>query len=49
MKDALTPLEPLNQLDGFVCDIETGICGPVSMTDEEKTEEEKKNANNDMV
>ena len=43
-------LETLENLDfsgDYVCDIETGICGPFN--EQSQTEEEKKHANNDMV
>ncbi len=46
-------LETLENLDfsgGYACDMETGICGPIDEQNQTtKTEEEKKNANNDMV
>ena len=41
-------LEGLDNIDfsnGFVCNVETGICGPT----DEKVDEEKKNENNHMV
>lgn len=41
-------LKPLKELDdskssGFVCDMETGICGPIT------EKKEKKDENNDLV
>lgn len=47
----LTNLADVNQIDlsaGYICDVETGICGP---TEEIKNEnsEEKKNENNNLV
>lgn len=43
-------LENLDLSQGFVCDVETGICGPAEDVNAEKINlEEKKNANNHMV
>lgn len=45
-------LSHLKLSDGFVCDVETGICGPEEPIQTAKTtkkSEEKKNANNDLV
>lgn len=47
----LSELSNLNQFDlsgGFICDVETGICGPTEEMIEENVEE-KENENNDMV
>lgn len=46
----LSGLETLNGSSGFVCDMETGICGPAEeITQNKSSNEEKKNANNSMV
>lgn len=46
----LDTLGNLDFLGGYACDMETGICGPIDeQSQTPKTEEEKKNANNDMV
>lgn len=42
-------LKGLNLSKGFVCDFETGICGPANEMNEKKSVEEKNNANNNMV
>ena len=47
-KESLT-LEELDLSNGFVCDFETGICGPVDEINEQKSVEERNNANNNMV
>lgn len=47
-KESLT-LEGLDLSNGFVCDFETGICGPVDEINEQKSVEERNNANNNMV
>ena len=43
-KAGLTDLSNLNDLDlptGYICDVETGICGPVDELENEKIEEKK--------
>lgn len=47
-KESLT-LEGLDLSNGFVCDFETGICGPVDEINKQKSVEERNNANNNMV
>ena len=47
-KESLT-FEELDLSNGFVCDFETGICGPVDEINEQKSVEERNNANNNMV
>ena len=44
----ISGLEGIDLSGGYVCDVETGICGP---TEEMKNEtlEEKKNENNNLV
>lgn len=42
-------LEGLDLSNGFVCDFETGICGPADEINEKKSVEEKDNADNNMV
>lgn len=43
-------LEGIDLSNGFVCDVETGICGPADeMKQDKNVKEEKKNANYDMV
>jgi hypothetical protein len=43
-------LDNLDLSGGFACDFETGICGPIDeMKSAENNQEEKKNANNNMV
>lgn len=42
-------LEGLDLSNGFVCDFETGICGPAEEINHKKSVEEKDNANNNMV
>lgn len=42
-------LEGLNLSNGFVCDFETGICGPADEINNKKSVEEKDNADNNMV
>lgn len=46
--NGLKSFEGLDLSGGFVCDLETGICGPVDEK-EEKQVEEKQNANNNLV
>jgi len=46
----VTSLETLDLGDGFVCDVETGICGPAEEMEQTKPEEkEQQHANNDLV
>lgn len=46
----LETLEKLSVSDAFVCDFETGECGPVSIESvEEENKEENQDENNDMV
>ncbi len=51
----VTKLEGLHNVDfsnGFVCDLETGICGPADEIEnkkEEKEDKEKKNENHHLV
>lgn len=59
MSDKFEPINQSKTLDefqnldfstGYVCDTETGICGPAEqITEKQETEEEKKNANNNLV
>lgn len=58
MKEELTEMKQLNTLsdlegmslsNDMICDVETGICGPVDNPDEKQSTEENKDANNDMV
>lgn len=35
-------LEPLGLSDGFVCDVETGICGPADKMEMKKEQKEDK-------
>lgn len=32
----LTPFQPLDNNQGMICDVETGICGPIAEDKEEK-------------
>lgn len=48
----LKGLKNLDLSDGFVCDMETGICGPedeIQKAKQAKVDEEEKNANNNLV
>lgn len=48
----LKGLETIDFSDGFICDFETGICGPEEEIKKVKSgsiDEEKKNENNDLV
>lgn len=46
----LSSLETIDFSDGYACDLETGICGPINeQSQNEKVEEESKNANNHLV
>lgn len=43
-------LENLDLSNGFACDVETGICGPIDdMKETSSKQKEKRNADNDMV
>lgn len=42
----LKGLETIDFSGGFICDVETGICGPA---EKKEVNEEKKNENNHMV
>jgi len=46
----LTSFENLDLGEGFVCDVETGICGPAEEMEQNKQQtKEQQHANNDLV
>lgn len=47
--NTLSNLEDVDFLDGYACDMETGICGPVEEVNKNEQTEETKNENNDLV
>lgn len=49
--DTLDNIENLSMSDAFVCDFETGECGPVDMSNIEKEnkEKERQDEDNSMV
>lgn len=50
MNNNFSALDTIDFTDGFACDMETGICGPINNGGVVRTTvEEKKNANNDLV
>lgn len=50
MNNSFSALDTIDFTDGFACDMETGICGPINNGGVVRTTvEEKKNANNDLV
>ncbi len=49
--ETLANIENLNMSDAFVCDFETGECGPVAIDkmENENKEEERQDGDNNMV
>lgn len=47
--DSSNQLNNIDFSNGYACDMETGVCGPVDKKEEETKIEEKKNANNSLV
>jgi len=52
-ENTVTSFENLDLGEGFVCDVETGICGPAEEIEETKQNKQKvkeqQHANNDLV
>lgn len=45
----LAGLDGIDLSGGYICDVETGICGPADEEMKNEPTEEKKNENNSMV